>query len=168
MRESILAIEISQRAGSIALRPHMPGKFRFCVNYTILNDATVSEQLIMPDPHSQHEKLAGNLIFGAMDFFSYYRQLRLKESCQYLTGFASDDGTYVHTRVPMGLKNACAYSQRVLQEKLRDDPFLGPLGIKNYFDDLPFGAKTEDEFMQILEALLKFCERWKLKVNGDK
>jgi hypothetical protein len=91
-------------------RPHMPGKWRFVVNFKILNDATVAEQLIMPDPHSQHERLAGKRIFGAMDFSSYYRQLRLKQSCQYLTGFASDEGTFVHTRVPMGLKNACAYS----------------------------------------------------------
>jgi hypothetical protein len=85
-----------------------------------------------------------------------------------LTGFASDEGTFVHTRVPMGLKNACAYSQRVLQEALRLDPVLGPLGLKNYFDDLPFGAKTEDDFMHILEALLDFCVKWKLKVNADK
>jgi hypothetical protein len=103
-----------------------------------------------------------------LDFSSYYRKLRLKISCQYLTGFASDEGTYVHTRVPMGLKNVCAYSQRVLQEKLRDDQVLGLLGFKNYFDDLPFGAQSEDEFMHILEANLKFCESWKLKINAEK
>ena len=37
-------------------RPHMPGKFRFVVSYLKLNDATVKEQLIMPDPKSQHER----------------------------------------------------------------------------------------------------------------
>jgi hypothetical protein len=45
---------------------------------------------------------------------------------------------------------------------------LGPLGFKNYFDDLPFGAKSEDEFMTILEALLNFCVAWRLKVNPEK
>jgi hypothetical protein len=149
-------------------RPHMPGKFRFVVSYIKLNDATVKEQLIMPDPKSQHERLAGKKIFGALDFSSYYRQIRLHEDSQYLTGFASDEGTYCYTRVPMGITGACGYAQKVLQDALLADPKLGPLGIRNYFDDLPFGADTEDEFMETLEALLKFCEKWQLKINPDK
>jgi hypothetical protein len=84
-------------------RPHMPGKFRFVVSYIKLNDATVKEQLIMPDPKSQHERLAGKKIFGALDFSSYYRQIRLHEDSQYLTGFASDERTFCYTRVPMGI-----------------------------------------------------------------
>jgi hypothetical protein len=149
-------------------RPHMPGKFRFVVSYIKLNDATVKEQLIMPDPKSQHERLAGKKIFGALDFSSYYRQIRLHEDSQYLTGFASDEGTYCYTRVPMGITGACGYAQKVLQDALLADPKLGPLGIRNYFDDLPFGADTEDEYMEVLEALLEFCARWKLKINPDK
>jgi hypothetical protein len=92
----------------------------------------------------------------------------LEESCRYLTGFASDQGTFVYTRLPMGLKNACAHSQKVLQQALEDDPVLGPLGFRNYFDDLPYAAKTEDEFLRITEALFEFCSRWKLKVNPEK
>lgn len=149
-------------------RPHMPGKFRFVVNYTVLNDATVAEQLIMPDAKSQHERLAHKKIFGAADMSSYYRQIGIKENVRYLTGFASDQGTYVYTRVPMGLKNACAHEQRVLQQALEEDPVLGPLGFRNYFDDFPFAADTEDEFIEILTALLDFCTRHKLKMNPEK
>jgi hypothetical protein len=149
-------------------RPHMPGKFRFVVNYTILNDATVEEKLQMPDAKSQHERLAGNDIFGAVDMTAFYRQIGLDPSCRYLTGFASDQGTFVYTRLPMGLKNACAHAQKVLQQALEDDPILGPLGFRNYFDDLPYGAKTEDEFVAITEALFQFCDRWKLKINPEK
>jgi transposase InsO family protein len=149
-------------------RPHMPGKFRFVVNYVKLNEATVKEQLLMPDAKSQHERLAGCTIFGAIDFSSYYRQIRLHEDSQYLTGFASDEGTYCYTRVPMGVTGACQWAQKVLQDALAEDEVLGPLGFRNYFDDLPFGAKTEDEFMRIMEALLNFCAKWKLKVNPSK
>jgi hypothetical protein len=35
-------------------RPHMPGQWRFVINFQKLNEATVPEQLIMPDPVSQH------------------------------------------------------------------------------------------------------------------
>jgi hypothetical protein len=102
-------------------RPHMPGKFRFVVNYVKLNDATVKEQLLMPDAKSQHERLVGCCIFGAIDFSSYYRQIRLHEDSQYLTGFASDEGTYCYTRVPMGVTGACQWAQKVLQEALAED-----------------------------------------------
>jgi len=149
-------------------RPHMPGQWRFVVNFQKLNDATVPEQLIMPDPASQHARLAGCKIFGALDLSSYFRQLQLSENCQYLTGFATDEGTFVHTRVPMGIRNAPSFSQRVLQEALAQDAVLGPLGIKNYFDDIPFGAKSEEEFLTVMEAMLEFCAKWKLKVNPDK
>lgn len=149
-------------------RPHMPGKFRFVVSYVKLNEAIEDEQLIMPDARTQHERLAGKKIFGAFDFSSYYRQIRLHEDSQYLTGFASDEGTFCYCTVPMGIKTACAYSQRVLQEALQDDPVLGPLGLKNYFDDLPFAADTEEEFLFIFEALLNFCSNHKLKVNPEK
>jgi hypothetical protein len=149
-------------------RPHMPGKWRFVINFQKLNDATVPEQLIMPDPANQHARLAGCKIFGALDLSSYFRQLQLDEDSQYLTGFASDEGTFVHTRVPMGIRNAPSFAQRVLQEKLAIDPILGPLGIKNYFDDVPFGAKTEEEFLRIMTAMLDFCVQWKLKINPEK
>jgi hypothetical protein len=77
-------------------------------------------------------------------------------------------GTFVHTRVPMGIRNAPAFTQRVLQEALAKDPILGPLNIKNYFDDVPFGTKTEDEFLFVMEAFLKFCVEWRLKINPNK
>jgi hypothetical protein len=149
-------------------KPHMPGQWRFVVNFQRLNDATVPEQLIMPDPANQHARLAGCRIFGAVDMSSYFRQLELEYDSQYLTGFATDEGTYVHTRVPMGIKNAPAFAQRVLQDALANDPVLGRLGVKNYFDDVPFGAKTEDEFLEVMEAMLEFCSKWKLKINPEK
>jgi hypothetical protein len=109
-----------------------------------------------------------NDIFGAIDMTAFYRQIGLDPACRYLTGFASDQGTFVCTRLPMGLKNACAHAQKVLQQALEDDPILGPLGFRNYFDDLPYGAKTEDELVQITEALFQFCDRWRLKINPEK
>jgi hypothetical protein len=149
-------------------RPHMPGQFRFVINFQKLNEATVPEQLLMPDPASQHARLKGCKIFGALDMSSYFRQLELAEDSQYLTGFATDEGTFVHTRVPMGIRNAPSFAQRVLQEALAKDPRLGPLGIKNYFDDVPFGAKTEEEFLDIMEAMLEFCKKHRLKINPEK
>jgi hypothetical protein len=151
-------------------RPHMPGRYRFVVDYQKINDATVPEQLMMPDIKSQHDRLANKSIFGAVDIRSYYRLIGLKKGCRYLTAFATDDGVYVYNRVAMGLRNACAHAQRVLQDKLAADPILGTKGanIRNYFDDIAWGSCSEDEFMKVLEALMEFGVNHKLKFNLEK
>jgi hypothetical protein len=151
-------------------RPHMPGRYRFVVDYQKINDATVPDQLMMPDIKSQHDRLANKEIFGAVDIRSYYRLIGLKKSCRYLTAFATDDGVYVYNRVAMGLRNACSHAQRVLQDKLAADPILGIAGanIRNYFDDIAWGSSTPDEFMKVLEALMEFGIKHRLKFNLEK
>jgi hypothetical protein len=151
-------------------RPHMPGRYRFVVDYQKINDATVPDQLMMPDIKTQHDRLANKLIFGAIDIRSYYRLINLKASCRYLTAFATDEGVFVYNRVAMGLRNACSHAQRVLQEALAADPILGVHGanIRNYFDDIAWGCSTEDEFMTVLQALMEFGIKHRLKFNLEK
>jgi hypothetical protein len=151
-------------------RPHMPGRYRFVVDYRAVNEATIPDVLMMPDVKTQHDRLANKKIFGAIDISSYYRLIKLKESCRYLTGFATEDGTFVYNRVPMGVRNACSHAQRVLQDKLAEDPILGITGanIRNYFDDIAWGSNSEDEFIQVLTALMEFGVRNQLKYNIEK
>ena len=151
-------------------RPHMPGRFRFVVDFREINAVTVPEQLMMPDVKSQHDRLANKKIFGAVDISSYYRLIGLKSNCRYLTGFATDEGTYVYNRVPMGVRNACSHAQRVLQDALAADKILGARGanIRNYFDDIAWGCDTEEEFLSVLEALMRFGVEHKLKFNAEK
>jgi hypothetical protein len=175
--EEQLAMGIIEKAQSpvvsnvlLVKRPHMPGRYRFVVDYQKINEATVPDQLMMPDIKTQHDRLANKCIFGAVDIRSYYRLINLKKECRYLTAFATDEGVYVYNRVAMGLRNACCHAQRELQTKLADDPILGIRGanIRNYFDDIAWGSSTEDEFMTVLQALLDFGVKHKLKYNLEK
>ena len=146
----------------------MPGKWRFVVDYRKLNDLTVPEPLQMCDPKAQFETLMGKEIFGCIDMRSFYRQILLEESSKMFTGFATEDGTFVYNRVPMGIKNACSYSQRKLQEVLARNPVLFKAGVKNFFDDVPIGAMNDDEFLDIVKNLLDVCRECKLKLNKEK
>jgi hypothetical protein len=149
-------------------RPGMPGKFRFTIDFRELNDATVAAPWQMPEVQSQLDRLAGNSIFGCIDLSSYYHQIELDSGSRFLTGFITEDGVFEYQRVPMGLKNACAHAQSQLQGAIDADPVLRSFGLRNYFDDLPLAAKSEDEFMIILEAVLKLGETFGLKFNADK
>jgi hypothetical protein len=149
-------------------RPGMPGKFRFTIDFRQLNDATVAAPWQMPDVDSQLSRLAGNRVFGCIDLSSYYHQIELEEGSRFLTGFVTEDGVFEYQRVPMGLKNACAHAQSQLQGAIDADPILSKYGLRNYFDDLPLAAKSEDEFIEQMEAVLKLGETFNLKFNLEK
>jgi hypothetical protein len=149
-------------------RPGMPGKFRFTIDFRELNDATVSAPWQMPEVQSQLDRLSGNRIFGCIDLSSYYHQIELDSGSRFLTGFITEDGVFEYQRVPMGLKNACAHAQSQLQGAIDADPVLRNFGLRNYFDDLPLAAKSEEEFLIQLEAVLKLGEKFGLKFNADK
>ena len=149
-------------------RPGMPGKFRFTIDFRELNAATVAAPWQMPDVESQLARLAHKKIFGCIDLSSYYHQIELESGSRFLTGFVTEDGIFEYQRVPMGLKNACAHAQSELQGAIDADPILSKYGLRNYFDDLPLAAETEDEFIVILEAVLRLGEKYNLKFNFEK
>lgn len=149
-------------------RPGMPGKFRFTVDLRQVNQATVPVKWCMPDVQNQLDRLKGCTIFGALDISQYYHQIELEIGSQYLTGFITEDGVYQYQRVPMGLTSACAWAQQELQKAIDADPILTKHNVRNYFDDIPLGAKTEADFLEVLEALLALCLRFNLKINADK
>jgi len=149
-------------------RPGMPGKFRFTIDFRELNDATVAMPWQMPEVQDQLGRLAGNTIFGCIDLSSYYHQIELDSGSRFLTGFVTEDGVFEYQRVPMGLKNACAHAQSQLQMAIDADETLSKFGLRNYFDDLPLAAKTEDEFVEQLEAVLRLGDRFNLKFNFEK
>jgi hypothetical protein len=149
-------------------RPGMPGKFRFTVDMRTLNDATVPMPWQMPDVQQQLDRLQGNKIFGCLDLSSYYHQIELDKGSRFLTGFITEDGVFEYNRVAMGLKNACAHAQSCLQKAIDDDPVLRRYDVRNYFDDIPLAAKTEDDYCELLEAMLALGHRMNLKFNRDK
>ena len=149
-------------------RPGMPGKFRFTIDFRELNDATVPMPWKMPEVQDQLDRLADNKIFGCIDLSSYYHQILLDKGSKFLTGFVTEDGVFEYQRVPMGLKNACAHAQSELQLAIDADPILSKYGLRNYFDDLPLAAKTEDEFIEQMEAVLRLGELKFLKFNLEK
>jgi hypothetical protein len=149
-------------------RPGMPGKFRFNVDLRQINEATVPVKWCMPDVQNQLDRLKGCTIFGALDISQYYHRIELEIGSQYLTGFITEDGVYQYQRVPMCLTSACSWAQQELQKAIDDDPILRLHNVRNYFHDIPIGAKSEDDFITILDALLALCSRFNLKINADK
>jgi hypothetical protein len=144
-------------------------RWRFCIDFRRINSVTVDEFFPFPETRECMEYLAGCTLFGAVDLSAMYWQIVLKESARYLTGFATEDGTFQFRRVPFGLKNSGAHSQKAFRAVLRSNRKLDM--VNNYLDDCFWGTKGPTRFqdyLDIVEALFQTCELYNIKLNPDK
>jgi hypothetical protein len=144
-------------------------RWRFCIDFRRINSVTVDEFFPFPETRECMEYLAGCTLFGAVDLSAMYWQIVLKESARYLTGFATEDGTFQFRRVPFGLKNSGAHSQKAFRAALRSNRKLDM--VNNYLDDCFWGTKGPTRFqdyLEIVEALFQTCELYNIKLNPDK
>jgi hypothetical protein len=94
------------------------GKFRFCVDYRLLSDATESAGWPLPNIQEMLNRIGRVKAkhFAVIDLTSGYHQTPIDESCKDYTAFITSRGIYRWTRVPMGLKGAPSYFQHQMQQ----------------------------------------------------
>ena len=154
--EESLASEYSQ----IHLVPKPePNTWRFCLDYIRLNAATVGEER-HPIPNIPHmlQRIGSKKakVFGTMDMTSGYHQAPLSTAASILTAFISFMGIFQWRRVPMGLKNAAAYFQRVMATIV----LIGIIFVicELYIDDVFVFGKEDDEFVANLREVFSRSE----------
>ena len=87
-----------------------------------------------------------------------FHQVPVKPEDRHLTAMSTPMGIYVWKVMPMGLKNAPAIFQRIMEYVLRDLPFADP-----YIDDVIVGStggtieeaieQHKKDFITVLETL---------------
>ena len=131
----------------IHMQPKPEGKWRFCLDFRNLNDATAD--IGGPIPNIEHLMIrigeCHSRYFGVIDLTSGYHQAPLDEESRKFTTFTSFAGNYQWTRVPMGLKGAPSYFQQNLQAAVLRD--LMYRSTELYLDDCIVHAKTEELFV---------------------
>ena len=144
-------------------------KWRFCVDYVRLNDATESVE-VYPIPNIQNmirrigEKRPK--YFAVMDLTSGYHQAPLSLNSRKYTAFICFLGLFEWLRVPMGLKGAPSYFQRVLSTVVLTG--LIYLICELYIDDILVFGRTEEEFIKNLREVFLRFRKHKLTLNPKK
>ena len=143
-------------------------KLRFCIDYRALNEASSMEG--WPLPHiktliatlgAQHASM-----FGIMDLTSGYHQAPLAELVKSYTAFITAFGMFEWNRVPMGLKGAPSYFQRIMMVNVLGD--LLHKTVEVYLDDMIIFGKTEEEFIVNMELLFQRLRKVNLTCNPKK
>ena len=89
----------------------------------------------------------------------------LSKLSRVLTAFICPIGAYEHLRVPMGLKTAAAYFQKIMQLILK--PLLYN-GLIQYLDDSLLYGGSEEELLDRLEQFFTLLEQHNVKLHPGK
>jgi hypothetical protein len=124
---------------------------RFCLDARQLNANKVLMPYAMPDIDESLDRLAGYKYYCAFDLSAYFQQFQLAEDCRDLMAFL----IWRYERLTFGVVNASFRAQRVLMEALAKFP--GCESLRNFVDDICFGANSVKELCDKTRALMEFA-----------
>ncbi|MCP4476089.1 MAG: RNA-directed DNA polymerase, partial [Gammaproteobacteria bacterium] len=152
------------------------GKIRICVDFRKVNEVTKSFQHPLPRMDDILEKIGISLgrstspyesrpCVSTFDLKMGYHQLRIRDEDAHKTAFRMHRGLYEYTRLPMGLKTAGSFFQ-----KLMNKVFNGVLddGIYCYLDDICVATSTFEEHLVKLITVLSHLREALLKLKPKK
>nr|GEV92883.1 putative nucleotidyltransferase, ribonuclease H [Tanacetum cinerariifolium] len=107
-------------------------RWRVCIDYRKLNDATRKDHFPLPFKDQMLERLAGNEFYCFLDGFYGYFQIPINPPDQEKTTFTCPYGTFAYRRIPFGLCNTPGTFQRCMMAIFHD---MIKKTIKVFMDD---------------------------------
>ena len=148
----------------VVMVPKKDGTYRMCIDYRALNDATVKDSYPLPDIKECLATLCGMKIFSTLDAKGGFWQVPMHPRDASKTAFLSNHGLFEFNGMPMGLCNAPASFQRLMNALLAG---LNWLECLVFIDDIIIFSKTHEEHVQRLRKVLTAL-RGKIRLNGSK
>jgi len=104
----------------VLLTPKPNNKWRFCIDFRNLNEATESFGWPIPNIPIMLQRFGAYQakFFAIFDFTQGYFQCPISEESKVHTAFRTQFGLYEWNRVPMGLKSAGSYFQHVMASEV--------------------------------------------------
>ena len=163
-------IEPSQATSwsQVHLIPKTNGKWRFCIDFRRLNEATKSLGWPLPNIKEMLQRIGARKPkhFAVLDLTQGYYQAAISKESRPLTAFRTSTGLYQWTRLPMGLKGAPAYFQHAMQNYVLRDLLYTSCEV--YLDDIIVYGETEDEFLENLDKVFSRLEKYNITLNPEK
>jgi hypothetical protein len=141
------------------------GTLRMCCDWRRLNSQTVKSRYPLPRIDHLLDQLHGAQYFSSLDLQSGYHQILISPEDVPKTAFTTPTGHYQFKVMSFGLCNAPSTFQAVMNKVF--GPLLGK-GVLVYMDDILIYAKTAEEHLRLLEAVLELLQRHDFYVKLSK
>ncbi|GJZ98285.1 reverse transcriptase domain-containing protein [Tanacetum coccineum] len=140
-------------------------RWRVCIDYRKLNDATRKDHFPVPFMDQMLERLAGNEYYCFLNGFSRYFQILIDPQDQEKTTFTCPYGTFAYRRMPFGLCNAPGTFQRCMMAIFHD---MIEETMEVFMDDFSVFGDSFSSCLSHLDKMLKRCEDTNLVLNWEK
>ena len=170
LRDGIIAPSSSPSNSPIWIVPKKPDsqgnpRWRMVVDFRDLNQRTVGDAYPLPNITDILDQLGGAMYFSVFDLASGFHQIRMAPEDQWKTAFSTPGGHYEYKRMPMGLKNAPATFQRLMDQIKRG---LDCKETLVYMDDVIIHANTLTEHDKRVRQFFSRLTQTNLVLQPDK
>ena len=139
---------------------------RMCNDLRALNEATITDKYPTPKIEEQLDACLKSACFSLIDCRAGYNQVGIRCSDRPKTTFWHDGRRFQYTRMAMGMKNATANFQRIM------DHCLGAAGLSHcafaYVDDVLIHSPNPEQHIKDVCAVLDAMHKDGLKAHPEK
>ncbi len=129
------------------------------------NEVTIKDRYPLPLISELQDQLRKAKWFTALDLKGAFNLIRMKEGEEWKTAIRTQRGLFEYTVMPMGLTNAPATFQRMINNVLKE--YLDKFVIA-YLDDILIYSETLEEHKQHVHKVLQTLLEAKLLVEPEK
>ncbi|RDY07911.1 hypothetical protein CR513_07911, partial [Mucuna pruriens] len=140
-------------------------RWRVCIDYRRLNQATHMDHFPLPFIDQILEKLSGKSHYCFLDGFSGYMQIHIAPKDRHKTSFTCPFGTFAYTCMPFGLCNAPSTFQHCMTSIFSD---LLQDCMEVFMDDFTVYVDSFEACLSNLSKVLKRCIDTNLVLNFEK
>ena len=146
------------------VKPVVNGSVRVCRDFKVsVNPVLLAEQYPLPRIEDIFANLAGGKHFSKLDLRQAYHQMEVTEESKKYFTINTHKGLFQYNRLIFGVTSNPAIWQRAIDQVLQGIP-----GTQCILDDMIVSGKTDEEYLENLESVLKRLQDAGLKANKEK